>query len=186
MIKGIVLVFFVLLSVSGCGRDVSDLEKKVLERDPSFQEVMDLKYSIAKDLEETKNNYFQQKRAREGQIASIKQELGKNRGEYIARLERIKKKLLPEITSLKNNIKGMKREIVIKNSEIKAIEKSISEIKELVQKGKNLEMTQEEMRMWNERMTSLVRKRENAVREKDIMLSDIDTAEMKIIIMTRK
>jgi hypothetical protein len=175
-----------LVFLAGCGTDVSELEKKVLERDPSFQVVIDTKDAMTKELAATKSNYISKKRSGENKIAAIKNELEKSRGEYVSRMERIKKKLDPEITALKNEMKIMKREVLVKNSEVSVIEKNISEIKELVQKGKNLEMTQEEMRMWNERMTSLLKKREDALRERDKMSADIETSELKIRIMESK
>lgn len=186
MTKKAAVFIAALVFLTGCGSDVSELEKKVLERDPSFQTVIDTKAAMSKELAGTKRNYLNKKRDGENKIAAIKSELEKSRGEYVSRMERIKRKLDPEITALKNEIKVMKREALIKNSEVSVIEKNISEIKELVQKGKNLEMTQEEMRMWNERMTSLLKKREDAVRDRDKLSSSIETAELKIRIMERK
>jgi len=184
MTKKIAGLFLVLLILSGCGEDVSELEKKVLERDPSFQTVIDARIALSTELEETKKAYSKKKCSSEAQIYAIKKELEKSRGEYVAKMARAKKKLDPEITALKNDIKRMKLAVTVKNSELRLIEKSIKEIKELVQKGQDLEMTQEEMRMWNERMTSLLKKREDAVREKDKMIFDVKTDELKIRIIT--
>ncbi|HPN73217.1 MAG TPA: hypothetical protein PKZ41_04400 [Candidatus Omnitrophota bacterium] len=183
------IAFFIFASsifISGCAPDVPELEKKVLARDPSFSVVIDTKNSMFSDLEETRTKYLNKKRATEAQIASLKKELENSRGEHIERMERLKKKLDPEITALKNEIKTMKNALVVKTSELSMVEKSINEIKELIQKGRNLEMTQEEMRMWNERMTVLVKKREEALKARDKANFDIETAEMKLSIITAK
>ncbi|MFA6636954.1 MAG: hypothetical protein WCV56_07655 [Candidatus Omnitrophota bacterium] len=180
MTKRAGIFLLVSLLIAGCRGDIEELEKKVLERDPSFQSVLDEKAHMLKELEETRKKYSERKLLIEGQIAALRQEMERSRGEYTARVERTKKKLEPEITALKNEIKAKRRAMAVKNSELRAIEKNISEIKELVQKGKNLEMTQEEMRMWNERMTALLKKRESAVKERDKMIFDAETNELKI------
>lgn len=185
MIKSACL-FLALLLLSGCRGDVLELEKKVLERDPSFQSVIDEKDAMSKELDETKKDYFKKKHGMEGQIAAIRQELEKTRGEYASRVERIKKKLDPEITEMKNGVKILKLEVTVRNAELRGVEKSIKEIKELVQKGQSLEMTQEEMRMWNERMTSLLNKREAIVKDRDKTVADIETSEFKVRILTER
>lgn len=184
--KKAAILFTALVLLSGCGVDVSEFEKKVLERDPSFESVIDTKNSTEKDIEETHRIYLNKKRNIEGQITALKQELEKSRGEYISRMERLKKKLDPEVTALKNEIKMMKTALAVKTAEVSMVEKSIEEIKELMHKGKTLEMTQEEMRMWNERMTALVKKREDAVRDRDKAALDIETANLKIRIITKR
>jgi septal ring factor EnvC (AmiA/AmiB activator) len=178
---GIFLLISLLLA--GCRGDIAELEKKVLERDPSFRSVLDAKSSMLKELEGTRKKYSERRLLMEGQIAALRQEMERSRGEYTAKIERTKKKLEPEITALKNEIKATRRAAAVKNSELRVIEKNISEIKELVQKGKNLEMTQEEMRMWNERMTALLKKRESALKERDKMIFDAETNELKIKIL---
>jgi uncharacterized protein YukE len=184
--KKILPICLAVLFLGGCGEDISTIEKKVLERDPSFQEILDLKNSMSKELEQAQIGYFTQKRKKEAQIASLKQDLEKARGEHAAKMDRIRKKLDPEISALRNTITSMKREAGLKRSELRMIEKSIREIRELVQKGKNLEMTQEEMRMWNERMTAFVKKREDIVKDLDKTAADIETAELKMVLMAER
>ncbi len=172
-----------VIALQGCRADIAEMEKKVLERDPSFREVIDARESMTRELEKARMEYNEKKRRLEGKIFSLRQELQRSRGEHADRVERIKRRFDPDITALENEIRGMRRRLSVRNAEIRALDKSIREIKDLVERGRNLEMTQEEMRLWNERMTSLVREREEAIRERDAISEDIETSGLKVRIM---
>lgn len=172
-----------LLCLQGCGPDLEEIQEKVLERDPSFKEVIDERSSMDAEVERARREYEERKLALERKISDIRQDLNRSRGEYLERVERIKRRLDPQITSLENEIRDMRRRLSLREAEIKAFEKSIKDIEDLVDRGRSLEMTQEEMRMWNERMRTLVREREEAVKDRDALIQQIETAGMKIRIM---
>jgi chromosome segregation ATPase len=177
------LACLLCLAFQGCVKDRSELEKKIVAHDPSFQKSLDNRNSLREQLDSQKAIFLGKEKEANDQISALKQGKINARKEYLAQSEKIKRQLQPEKRQLQRDLMDIKRQYKHKEQEIRDINKDINEISALIKKKDALALTQGEIRTWNERLSSLIEKKEVINAEKGKLEEEIEITKLKIKVL---
>jgi len=170
-----------------------EIEQGVLERDPAFQETLNQRDAVQKELD-SERAVFQKKESEIGgqidllreQINIFRQKKSELRALYFATLDSIKRKIYPEKRVLEQSYAEKKRLLRRKAIEARDVERDIKEIKGLVDKKDRLSLTREEIEAWNKRYSSLMDHKSLADKEIAELEKEIETLGMKIRVLNVK
>ncbi len=189
-VLSVCLMFFL---AAGCMENRKEVEQGVLERDPAFQETLNQRDSVQKELD-SERAVFQKKESEiqsqiallRDQITIFKQKKSELRALHFAALDSIKRKIYPDKRVLEQNYTEKKRLLRRKAIEARDVERDIKEIKGLVDKKDRLSLTREEIEAWNKRYASLLDHKSLADKEIAELEKEIETLGMKIKVINVK
>ena len=185
VLSAVLIISFSLL-LAGCREDRSEMEKRILLNDPSFQESLDKRNSIQNELDSQRAAYFNSKQNLEDEIAALND---KKREEYelhVSSIEKTKEQVQPERRTLRRSLLDMERVYTSRRQDLADTERDIKEINSLIQKKDTLELTQEEVRTWNKRLSALIEKKGKTGAEKQKLKIDIETTKLKLKVLKVK
>jgi chromosome segregation ATPase len=182
------LFFFLLITAAiftqqGCAENRQEREKRILAYDPSFQNDLDKRSSLQKKLDEQKAAFLQKKLEIEDQINAFKEKSVILKEEYASSIGNTKRQIQPQKRSLRQDLLEMKRQYVLRKTELSGVTKDIKEIKALIERKDKLSLTQSEMQTWNERLSSLIEKKESIVSDMDRLEKEIEITRLKIKVL---
>jgi len=179
----VICVSSMLLLSQGCTEDRSELEKKILTNDPSFQETIDKRNALQQELDSHKVKFLQKKQEVDTRIIALKEEQKQLEKEYSSFAEKTRRQLYPEKNALEEKLADTILQYNGKKVEIRGTDRDIREINALIKKKDSLSMTQQEMKTWNDRLLSLMKKRETYNSEKNKLQEDIKITKLKIKVL---
>lgn len=148
------LVFLSL--ISGCTESRVEEEKRIVAYDHSFRAKLDERDRMEEDLN-AKRTFFQKKENEiSGRINALKEERTRLKNSYLAAVEKIKQRIMPEKKRLQQDLLDLKQAYNGKSLEFRGIEKNIKEISGLISKKDELILTREEIQTWNAKLSSLI------------------------------
>jgi len=179
----ILILPLICLLIQGCGRTSPDIDKIILEHDPSFQETIDRRNSLRKEIELNRADFLKKDTAAEIKIKDLKKKRERFKRGYTQKEGNIKHELDPEKRQLERKLKDLERKYHRKNEEIQDAERDMKEINSLIKKQEVLSLTPEEIRTWNSRISVLVKKKDKISTEGDKLKKEIEITKLKIKVL---
>lgn len=177
----VLAVTFVLLA--GCMSDNEESKKKILAQDPSFQNVLEVRDVMMKELDVRQSEFQRAIRAVDKQIVSLKEKKRQITGAHSVQTEKIKRRLDPEKRRLEKDLTDMRQAVERMNIEIRDVNGDINEIQALIAKKDKLALTQEEMNTWNDRLSALIERKEEVAKKRDKLKAEIEITNLKISVI---
>ncbi len=177
------IIIFLVLFLQGCGDRGVDIEKKVLAFDPSFQNAINVRNSLAEEISARQISYNEKEAdfVERINVLNAKKETAKR--EYFASVEEIKRRLDPRKRSLRQELIDIERRYRNQKTELEYIDRDIKEISALIDKKDRLILTPEEIRSWNERLAVLIDKRSDITSKKEELKQEIEITKLKIKVL---
>ncbi|MFH1846897.1 MAG: hypothetical protein ABH869_05015 [Candidatus Omnitrophota bacterium] len=176
-----ILVLCILFAAGGCRtEDLTETEKKVLEKDPHFRKVLDKRNDIREKTDTETALFLEKKKKVQDEIKVLEEEKQRLESEYKLTARVLKKQLQPEKDQLRCELLEKKQEYNEKQRNIRNISSDINEIDKLLKKKGALELSKEEIRSWNERLSALVSQKKDAEFEKDKIKKEMEIFKGKL------
>lgn len=169
--------------MEGCVKDHAEIEKKILENDPSFQKILDSRNSLRDELNNQKTGFMKKKQEIDMQISSLRGKKTEAKRMYSSSVERIKRQLYPRRRELERELMEMQRRYKLKSGIMGDVDRDIMEISTLIKKKDDLALTQEEIKTWNDRLSLFLEKKAALGSEKDKLKTDIEITKLKISVL---
>lgn len=147
------LVLYFLLA--GCGRPDEGARNLVLEKDPSFQKVLNEKDRLNEKIASLRESFKKKKDALSQEIRAIEGELEAGKSELEEQVASIKKEIGPKIEALKAGALEAREEYGEKARILKASIGKLANIKKLLNKKSELALSGDEISIWNKRSSEL-------------------------------
>ena len=176
----IIPVFLMAFSLQGCFKERAEVEKDILEHDPSFRTTIDARNLLIKQMDSEHASYIKKEQDMNEKISVLKAQKQQARRDYQASVEDIKRRLQPEKRRMERELIEMQRDYDGKKREIVNIQSDIKEITALTEKKDKLSLTQEEMRTWNDRLAALIEKKDRLSADSEKLKKDIEVTRLKI------
>ena len=176
MILTILPVFFIL----GCEKDTEELEQKILAHDPSFQDMLDQRNDLRKQMTLQRASYDKKVNNINSRIGALKDQKAMARQEYDMSCDKIKRQVEPTRRKMQTDLVDMKRRLEVARMQMRNVERDIKEIEALIDKKDTLAFTQEEIKTWNDRFTSLIEKKAEITSEEKKLQDDISVTKLKL------
>lgn len=176
---------FLLMAVSipGCGKDLQETEKTILEFDPSFKENLQKRNALRKQITMKKARFSGEKEKIDEQIYMLKARKEELLKQNAGAIENIKQQIEPERRQLQRDLIELKRKHDRISESLYQINKDTREITKLINKKEDLSLTQEELSTWNDRLSTLHKKRALKESEKVDLEKEISVTKMKLKVM---
>ena len=187
--KKMAVMLLLLLGIvfSGCSSEnKADIEKTILESDPSFQTEIEKRNAFVKELASQRMDYVRQTNEINSAIRDLNDRKVQIKKEYGDSVGRIKRQTQPMKRELERKLLEAQREYGHKKSNAGHVENDISEITELIGKKEQLALTQEEIQTWNDRLSTLMDKKAKLTSEMDKLKEDTEILKLKIRVMDVK
>lgn len=167
----------------GCREDESEIEKKIIAYDSSFQEVLDRRNRLREELEKQEASYTRNQQDMDARIQALKEKKVLLKKEFASKEEGLTRQMHPEKRRLENDLVNLKRMYSRMNEDVRNVNRDIKEITSLIDKKEKLALTQEEIMTWNERLASLIKKKETINAEQEKLKNDIEITQLKIKVL---
>ena len=178
-IISIILVVF-LWCLTGC-TSVSDEEATdLLERDPSFKQILDEKKRIEEEIFSLKKEIKEKKKILNSRINVLRKEFKKEKAKADSEIKRLKHKLDPERNLIRENANLLSRNVRGEEAALKNIENTIKDLQKLISKEGTLDISKEEITRWRQRIKSLESEKRAIKKELKELKEDLGTLEVKL------
>ncbi|MFH1395072.1 MAG: hypothetical protein ABIH09_02845 [Candidatus Omnitrophota bacterium] len=177
------LVCIIILTTflfQGCSSDTGEIEKTILEHDPSFQKILDKRNGLHKRLDEKRTEFLKKKEEIDVRINILQEQKRQLENEYSVQTDDVKCQIQPEKRVFQKSIIELEYSYKQKKETLRSIENDIKEINSLMKKKDVLALTPEEMKVWNDRLSMLVEKKEAQISEKNKLKKEIEITKLKI------
>ena len=171
------------MAVGGCVDNRAEMEKKILAADPSFQQKLEERNLLRKELDTSRAIFMKSCAEVDAKITALRENKSQTRQEYSMVVDKIKRQVQPEKRRLEEELVDVKHQCEIRKIAIKSVEKDIEEITALINRRDTLAMSQEEIRTWNERLATLVNKKEKLLAEVTEIQNKTDVTKLKIRVL---
>jgi len=154
------LLLITLLVASGCKypfefRPLEEIRGEVLEKDPSFADVLDQKQKHNEKIKALKTQLSSEKGRINSKIAALRQEFEATQAKINEEIRKIDAHLDVHRLNLKSQIEELVIELKLKESSLAATNKNIAKLQNLVESGEESENLAEEAPKWKEKIPAL-------------------------------
>jgi len=175
-----------LFAASGCVKDRGEVEKEILNYDPSFVEILDKRKASIEELNNMKTALLSNKKQINREICLLKTKKTDIKRKFSEDSGRIKQRLDPEKREMRRTIVDVERELKRKMGFVRDANRDIEEINVLIKKKESLALTQEEIRTWNDRLSTLTKNKEAAILEINRIKEEVRITKLKLYVMEIK
>jgi len=158
VIARIFLIIILSASFAGCGGVSESKIKKILAKDPSFEEDLNKKKQIASKIAALKVSYRKETREASGKIRALKANLKSKKNNLNTAILSLGAEIRPNIRSLREALKKKRSEYDKKHKEFKDSLAKAENIRKLLEKKKDLSLSSDEVVVWNKRSRKLEEK----------------------------
>ncbi|MDD5634963.1 MAG: hypothetical protein PHW46_06780 [Candidatus Omnitrophica bacterium] len=173
-----------LLCLQGCFENEAELEKKILDYDPSYQSVLDQRNVLRNELSVLQSIFQGGKKEIEDKINILKYRRSKLIKEYTVKSDKLKKQIVPKKKELSLMLGEMRKSYSEKSREISLAEKSIKEMSTLMGKKETLSLTHEELQSWKDKKSLLIENKQKLYSEKSKLEKEMKIIKLKIKVLT--
>ncbi|MFH1309791.1 MAG: hypothetical protein ABIH85_03815 [Candidatus Omnitrophota bacterium] len=175
-----IVVLLINLCFQGCSPNTAEIEKKILEYDPSFQKILDKRNELHKRLDQERAKFLKKKEDIDSQVNVLREQKRQIKQEYLLQASELNLQIQPDQRFLKKSIMELENNYRQKKEALGITEHDIGEISSLMKKKDTLALTPEEMKVWNNRMSLLVEKKEEQISEKNKVKKEIEITKLKL------
>ena len=151
----IILLSFLLMVGSGCGRVSEDQRKEVLENDPTFRIVIEEMQKNDSEIIDKKARLKGLKDEYRSKAAELRVHFTSERKRINADIIELRRRLDPDRNKIRLKLIQMKSELRIKRSNMRSLKKMRSDVSKLLKRNEKLNLSGSEVADWKERYDSL-------------------------------
>ncbi len=170
----IFIVFFFLLSLTGCGRMSDEATEELLKRDPSFRSILENKRSVESEINSLRDQYRREKEESRAKTNAINESLASERAKIKAQIEALENRLQPEIDGLKAKLYESRSLYADKKLELKDDIYKLKNIEGVLSKKGDLSLSGDEVSVWSRRIEKIKKDINSTRRQLERLAADID------------
>lgn len=172
------LILIVLLA--GCGRVSEKAINEVLEKDPSFSEILKAKKNINSKIISLEENFKKEKDSATAKILAAKENIREKKKALSSQILSLKGQMDPKILTLKAKLDERRSEYTIEAKELSVARAKLKNMTKLLNKKKELSLSGDEITIWTRRIENLKMDIASYSSDLDKIKSRIRTLELEI------
>ena len=169
--------------LAGCGRVSEKTINEILEKDPSFSEILKTKKNIRAKIISLEENFKKEKDSVTAKILDIKDGMRDKKRKLSQQILSIRSEMDPKILALKAKLEERRSEYNILAKELSVARAKSKNMTKLLNKKKELSLSGDEISIWNKRIENLQRDITSYNSDLDKIKSRIRTLELEIRIL---